>query len=38
MRLQAAGLDGFGENGELHTLARMWESPPAQALGLDESA
>ena len=37
-RLQAAGLDGFGENGEMHTLARVWESPPARALGLDESA
>jgi hypothetical protein len=36
-RLQAAGLDGFGENGELHTLARVWEAPPAQALGLDKS-
>jgi len=33
-RLEAAGLDGFGENGELHTLARVWEVPPAQALGL----
>ena len=34
-RLEAAGLDGFGENGELHTLARVWEAPPARALGLD---
>ena len=37
-RLEAAGLDGFGENGELHTLACVWDAPPAQALGLDESA
>ena len=37
-RLQASGLDGFGENGELHTLARVWESPPMRALGLDGSA
>lgn len=35
-RLQAAGLDGFGENGELHTLARVWEVSSAQALGFDE--
>jgi iron complex transport system substrate-binding protein len=33
--LADAGLDAFGENGELHTLARVWEAPPAQALGLD---
>jgi iron complex transport system substrate-binding protein len=36
-RLDAAGLDGFGENGELHTLARVWEVPPAQALGLEKT-
>lgn len=37
-RLQAAGLDGFGENGELHTLACVWEASAAQVLGLDECA
>jgi diphthamide synthase (EF-2-diphthine--ammonia ligase) len=34
LRLQVAGLDGFGENGEVHTLARVWEATPEQALGL----
>ena len=35
-RMQAAGLDGFGENGEFHTLARVWEVSPSQALGIDD--
>ena len=28
------GLDGFGENGEFHTLARVWDTSRSQALGL----
>lgn len=35
LRFQAAGLDGFGENGEVHTLARVWEATPERALGLE---
>lgn len=31
--MAAAGWDGFGENGEIHTLARVWEVDPEQALG-----
>lgn len=26
-RARAAGKDGFGENGEFHTLAKVWEGP-----------
>jgi diphthamide synthase (EF-2-diphthine--ammonia ligase) len=26
-RARAAGIDGFGENGEFHTLARIWDAP-----------
>jgi len=33
--LSAAGCDPFGENGEFHTLARVWEAPRAQAARLD---
>jgi len=33
-RLRAAGLDEFGERGEFHTLARVWEVPRERALGL----
>ena len=29
----AAGCDAFGERGEFHTLARVWEVSPAKALG-----
>jgi hypothetical protein len=32
-RLESAGLDGFGENGEIHTLAEVWHVDPAIALG-----
>ena len=32
--LVRAGLDAFGENGEAHTLARVWEVPACRALGL----
>ena len=32
MRLEAAGLDGFGEEGELHTMAHVWQVSPQQAL------
>ena len=32
-RLLEAGLDAFGEDGEVHTLARVWEVPAARALG-----
>lgn len=31
----ASGWDTFGENGEFHTLAQVWEVPRLQALGLD---
>lgn len=29
-RARKAGKDGFGENGEFHTLARVWEGPDAK--------
>ena len=32
----AAGADAFGENGEFHTLARVWEVNRARALGIEE--
>lgn len=35
-RLEAAGLDGFGEEGELHTLARVWQVSPQQALDVSD--
>mmetsp|Transcript_22177 Transcript_22177/g.62422 ORF Transcript_22177/g.62422 Transcript_22177/m.62422 type:complete len:318 (+) Transcript_22177:2-955(+) len=28
------GMDRFGENGEFHTLAKVWEVPAVQAMGL----
>jgi diphthamide synthase (EF-2-diphthine--ammonia ligase) len=31
----AAGVDAFGENGEFHTLARVWEVDRARALGIE---
>jgi hypothetical protein len=33
-RLESAGLDGFGECGEIHTLAEVWRVEPEAALGL----
>ena len=33
-RLEEAGLDGFGECGELHTLAEVWHVEAATALGV----
>ncbi|CAJ1965003.1 unnamed protein product [Cylindrotheca closterium] len=32
----AAKLDGFGENGEFHSLAKVWEVPRATALGVQQ--
>ena len=32
----AAGVDAFGENGEFHTLARVWEVDRLRALGLED--
>jgi len=32
----AAGLDAFGENGETHTLARVWEVSRERALGVEQ--
>lgn len=32
--LQAAGCDGFGELGETHTVAKVWEADARDALGL----
>ena len=34
-RAAAAGCDAFGERGEFHTLAHVWEVPREQALGHD---
>ena len=31
----AAGADAFGENGEFHTLAAVWETTRERALGLE---
>lgn len=31
---RAAGWDGFGENGEFHTLAEVWRVPQERALGI----
>lgn len=36
--LEAAGLDGFGEAGEIHTLAEVWKTDPDIALGLPLAA
>lgn len=33
-RLEGAGLDAFGEAGELHTLAEVWRVSPSEALGV----
>jgi diphthamide synthase (EF-2-diphthine--ammonia ligase) len=33
----AVGADAFGENGEFHTLARVWEVSRIQALGLEDA-
>lgn len=33
-KLEAAGLDAFGENGEIHSLAEVWRAPRERALGL----
>mgnify|MGYP003325860818 CR=1 FL=1 len=33
-RCAAAGLDAFGERGEFHTLARVWDVPRHTALGV----
>ncbi len=30
-----AGWDAFGENGEFHTLAQVWQVPPERALGIE---
>uniref|UniRef100_A0A0G4IFE2 Diphthine--ammonia ligase n=1 Tax=Chromera velia CCMP2878 TaxID=1169474 RepID=A0A0G4IFE2_9ALVE len=32
--LNEAGVDGFGENGEFHTLAQVWEVPRERALAV----
>jgi hypothetical protein len=32
-RAREAGKDGFGENGEFHTLAKVWEAPGAAGAG-----
>ena len=33
-RVSALGWDAFGENGEFHTLAQVWDSPAQRALGV----
>lgn len=33
---RSAGWDGFGENGEFHSLAKVWEVPRTVALGLSQ--
>jgi diphthamide synthase (EF-2-diphthine--ammonia ligase) len=33
--LRAAGWDAFGEAGEFHTLAQVWLTSPAHALGVE---
>ncbi|HEU5074015.1 MAG TPA: DUF5522 domain-containing protein [Polyangiaceae bacterium] len=33
--LRASGWDAFGEEGEFHTLAQVWLTPPARALGVE---
>jgi hypothetical protein len=35
-RLAAAALDVMGERGEFHTLAQVWKTSRATALGLPE--
>jgi len=35
-KVEAAGLDSFGENGEFHTVAQVWKVSREQALGLPE--
>lgn len=37
-RARALGWDPFGENGEFHTLARVWDCSSARALGVSEPA
>ena len=32
--MKGAGFDAFGENGEFHTLAQVWEVPRERALGI----
>ncbi|KAL3934848.1 MAG: hypothetical protein SGBAC_009516 [Bacillariaceae sp.] len=34
-QMVAADLDGFGENGEFHSLAKVWDVPRATALGIE---
>lgn len=34
-RARAGGWDGFGEEGEFHTLAQVWEAPVGQVLGTE---